>query len=51
MGLFDKHLPHKDDNKGIGPQADVSARERKEIAKQQGRVTKDEAKAAKAKKN
>lgn len=50
MGVHDKHLPRRDDNKGIGFQADVTFKQRKEIAAKQGQGTKADAKKAKARK-
>jgi hypothetical protein len=51
MGKHDQHLPRRNDNRGIHPNSPgVSARERKDIAAKQGRGTKDDAKAARARK-
>jgi hypothetical protein len=51
MGQHDKHLPRRDDNKGISmSQANVTPRQRKDVAAKQGRGTKQDAKAARAKK-
>jgi hypothetical protein len=51
MGQHDKHLPRRNDNKGIAQdQKNVTPRQRKDVAAKQGRGTKDDAKAARAKK-